>query len=118
MMKRCSDMKGSDAVIISAQNYYGPCHNLNDFLEKKDGYELFYNWSDHLNGLSKGFVYLLKCRPGLTLTLARHYPSTTFSIPFEGETNYASLFLFLVTGLIFSTTAKGKKLFFVQIRGI
>jgi AraC-like DNA-binding protein len=91
-------MKRSGSVIISAQNYYGPCHNLNNFLEKKDGYERFHNWSDHLNGLGKGFIYLLKCQPGLTLTIARHCPSTAFSIPFEGETNYVNLFFILGDG--------------------
>lgn len=88
-------MKNREPVIISAQNYYGPCHNLNILLEKKDGYEIFYDWSDHLNDLSKGFVYLLKCQPGLTLTIARHSPSTAFSIPFGGETNYVNLFFIL-----------------------
>jgi len=97
-MERLSLMKKCDPVIISAENYYGPCHDLNGFLEKKDGYEIFYNWSDHLNGLSKGFVYLLKCRPGLTLTIARHYPSTALSILFEEETNYVRLFFILGEG--------------------
>ena len=92
-MKRC------DPVIISAQNYFGPGHNLNTFFKKKDGDEIFYNWSDHLNGLSKGFVYLLKCQPGLTLTIARHYPSTAFSIPIEGgKTNFVNLFFILGEG--------------------
>ncbi len=91
-MKRC------DPVIISAKKYYGPCHNLNDFLERKDGYEIFYNWSEHLNGLSRGFVYLLKCRPGLTLSIARHYPATALSIPFEEEISYVRLFFILGEG--------------------
>lgn len=91
-------MKRSGSVIISAKNYYGPCHNLYNFLEKEDGHERFHNWSDHLNGLSKGFVYLLKCQPGLALTIARHYPSTTFTIPFEGDTNYVNLFFILGEG--------------------
>ena len=81
-------MKKRDPVIISCQDYYGPCHNLNIFLEKKDGDEIFYDWSDHLNGLSQGFVYTLKCLPGLTLAIARHYPSTAFSIPIEGGKTY------------------------------
>ncbi len=91
-------MKRRDPVIISAQNYFGPGHNLNTFLEKKDGHEIFYNWSDHLNGLSKGFVYLLKCQPGLTLAIARHYPSTALSIPFEEGTNFVRLFFILGDG--------------------
>jgi AraC-like DNA-binding protein len=91
-------MKRRDPVVVSAQNYFGPCHNLNDFFKKKDGYEIFYNLPDHFKNLSKGFVYLLKCRPGLILTIARHYPSTAFSISFEDETDCASLFFILGDG--------------------
>jgi len=93
-----SCMERRDPVIISAQKYFGPGHKLNSFLEKKDGSEIFYNWSDQLNNLSKGFVYLLKCRPGLTLTITRHYPSTALSIPFEAGTNCVSLFFVLGDG--------------------
>jgi AraC-like DNA-binding protein len=88
-------MKRRDPVIVSAQSYFGPCHNLNDFFKKKDGYEIFYNLPDHFKNLSKGFVYLLKCQPGLILSIARHYPSTAFSISFEEETSCISLFFIL-----------------------
>lgn len=91
-------MKRRDPIIISAQNYFGPGHNLDTFLEKKDGYEIFYNWSDQLDDLSKGFVYLLKCQPGLTLTIARHYPSMALSIPFKEGTDYVRLFFILGEG--------------------
>lgn len=91
-------MKRRDSIVISAQSYFGSGHNLDTFLEKKDGYEIFYDWSDNLNDLSKGFVYLLKCQPGFTLTVARHHPSTAFSISFEGEINYVNLFFILGEG--------------------
>ena len=84
-------MKKRDPVIISAQDYYGPCYSLNNLFEKKDGYEIFYNWSDHLRGLSQGFIYTLKCLPGLILTITRQSPSTPLSISYEQETNYVSL---------------------------
>jgi len=91
-------MKRRDPVIISAQNYYGPCHNLNHFLEKKDGYELSYNWSDHLDGLSKGFVYILKCQPGLIFAVSRQFPSTAFSISVEEGPSFVRLLFLLGEG--------------------
>nr|WP_320191234.1 AraC family transcriptional regulator [uncultured Desulfobacter sp.] len=84
-------MKRQDPVIISAQDYYGPCLSLNYFFKQQDEYEIFYNWSGHLNGLSRGAIYQLKCQPGLILAITRHYPSTPLSISFEEETNYVAL---------------------------
>lgn len=92
-------MKRRDPIIISAQNYYASSLNLNNFLEKKDGYEVFCNWSKHLNGLSKGFVYQLKCQPGLILAISKQHPATAFSISFEEEeTNFVRLFFILGEG--------------------
>jgi AraC-like DNA-binding protein len=110
-------MKRRDSIIISAQNYYGRCHNLNSFLEKKDGDEIFYDWSDHLSDISRGFVYLLKCQPGLALTIARHYPATAFSIPFEGETNYVNLFFILSEGSQIQHHSQEQKTIFCSNQG-
>ncbi|WP_321413819.1 AraC family transcriptional regulator [uncultured Desulfobacter sp.] len=84
-------MKKPDPVIISAQDYYGTCPILNIFFEKKDGDEYFYNWSDHLRGLSKGFVYQVKCQPGLILAITRQSPSTAISISRGEEIDCVSL---------------------------
>jgi len=84
-------MKRRDSVIISAQDYLGPCHSLNRSFRKKDGYEILYNWSDGLKGLSQGFIYHLKCQPGLILSITRQYPSTPLSISFEEESDFVSL---------------------------
>ena len=91
-------MKRRYPIIISARKYYEPGLNLNNFLGKKGGHEIFYNWSDHLNGLSNGFVYQCKCQPGLILAISRQYPSTTFSISFEEKTNFARLLFILGEG--------------------
>jgi len=91
-------MERFDPVIIPAKNYYGPCYSPNKFLEKKDGYERFYNWSDHLKDLSKGFVYQLKCQPGLILAITRQSPSTAISISHEEEMNFVSLCFILQDG--------------------
>ena len=93
-------MKRRDSVIISTQNYYGADFNPNNFLKGKDGDELFYYLPDHLNGLSKGFVYQLKCQPGLILAISKQYPSTAFSISFEEEkTNFVRLLFILGEGV-------------------
>nr|WP_319395848.1 AraC family transcriptional regulator [uncultured Desulfobacter sp.] len=98
-------------IIIPAKNYYAPCLNLNIFLEKKDGYETFWNWSNHLNGISKGFVYQLKCQPGLILAISKQYPSTAVSISFEEEekTNFVRLLFFLGEGSHLQHHMKGGK---------
>ena len=110
-------MEKQDPVIVSAQNYFGPCHNLNDFLEKKDGYEIFYNRSGRLSNPSKGFVYLLKCRPGLFLTISRHYPSTAFSISFEEETDCVSLFFILGDGSHIQCNSREQEITFCSNQG-
>ncbi len=88
-------MKRHDPIIISAQDYYEPCLNPNTFFEKKDGYEIFFNWSAPVTDLNKGFIYQLKCQPGLILVISRQYPSTAFSISYEEETTWVSLFFIL-----------------------
>jgi len=104
-------------VIVSAQNYFGPCHNMNDFLRKKDGYEIFYNRSGHPDNPVKGFVYLLKCRPGLILTIARHYPSTAFSISYEEETDCVSLFFILGDDSHIQCNSREQKITFCSNQG-
>nr|WP_320191174.1 AraC family transcriptional regulator [uncultured Desulfobacter sp.] len=111
-------MKKSNPIIISAQNYYGQCLSLNNFLEKKDGDEVFYNWSDRLNGLSKGFVYLLKCQPGLILAITRQYPSSAFSVSFkEKETNFVRLLFILGEGFHSQYASQEQKTTFCSNQG-
>ncbi len=84
-------MKRQDPIIISGQDCYEPCLNPNTFFQKKDGYEIFYNWPDTFKDLNKGFIYQLKCQPGLILAISKQYPSTAFSISYEEETNCVHL---------------------------
>ncbi|WP_320044354.1 AraC family transcriptional regulator [uncultured Desulfobacter sp.] len=92
-------MKRRDPIIISAQDYYDPCLNLDIFFEKEDGYEMFCNWSAPFRDLiNKGFMYQLKCQPGLILGISRQDPSTDFSISNEEKTNYVRLFFILGEG--------------------
>lgn len=103
---------------ISAQNYFGPGYNLNIFLEKKDGYEIFYNWSDHLNSLSKGFIYLLKCQPGLTLTITRQSSSADFRISHEEGTNhFVRLFFVLGEAPLIQSGQQEQKITFCSNHG-
>jgi len=91
-----SCMKRRDPIIISAQDYYGPCLNLKTFFEQKDGYEIFYNWPAPFRDLNKGFIYQLKCQPGLILAISRQDSSTAFSVSHEEEeTTWVSLFFIL-----------------------
>lgn len=89
-------MKNQDHIIISAREYLGPCHNLNNFLEREEGYEIYYCWPEDVSQVSKGFVYLLKCRPGLLLTISKHYPVTSFNISFNQETTGCIFLSFLI----------------------
>ena len=93
-------MKRPEPVIISSQDYYKPCLNLNTFFGKKDGYEMFCNWSAPFKDLiKKGFIYQLKCQPGLILAISKQYPSTAFSISHEEETTCVRLFFILGEGV-------------------
>ena len=88
-------MKRQDPIIISGQDCHEPCLNPSTFFPKKDGYEIFCNWPAPFRDLNRGFVYQLKCQPGLILAITRQYPSTAFSISYEEETNYVQLFFIL-----------------------
>ncbi|WP_320040349.1 AraC family transcriptional regulator [uncultured Desulfobacter sp.] len=76
-------MKQQDSIIISARDYYGPLHNINNFWEREDGYEIYHTWPEHLSTVNKGFIYLLKCRPGLILSISKQYPTASFSLYFK-----------------------------------
>ena len=98
-------MKRRDPIIISTQDYYDePCFNLNVFFEKEDGYEMLCNWSAPLRDLiNKGFMYQLKCQPGLVLGISRQDPSTdfslsNFSLSDKEKTNCVRLFFILGEG--------------------
>jgi len=57
---------------------------------------MFCNWSAPFRDLiNKGFIYQLKCQPGLILGISKQYPSTDFSISHEEETNCVRLFFIL-----------------------
>jgi len=88
-------MKKHDPIIISGQDCHEPCLNPSTFFLKKDGYEIFCNWPAPFRDLNRGFVYQLKCQPGLILAITRQYPSTTFSVSNEEETNCVQLFFLL-----------------------
>ena len=91
-------MKQQDHIVLSTQDFFGPLHNLNNFWERKDGYEIYHTWPGHEGSLSKGFIYLLKCRPGLILTISRHYPTVPFSLSFKEESTCIHFSFFLGKG--------------------
>lgn len=91
-------MKQRGHIILSTQDFFGPLHNLNNFWERKDGYEIYHTWPGHAGTLSKGFIYLLKCRPGLILTITRHYPAVPFSLSFKEESTCIHFSFFLGKG--------------------
>ena len=112
-------LKKTRPIILPARNYYDPCLNPNTFFKKEDGYEIFYNWSGHDRILNKGFIYQLKCQPGLSLAITRQSAATAFSVFYEDEeeTNYVSLFFVLCENALIGYHNQDQKITFGQNQG-
>ena len=79
---------------------------------------MFVNYSAPFRDLiNKGFIYQLKCQPGLILAISRQYPSTAFSISHEGKATYVHLFFVLGEGFFMRLHSQERETTFFSNQG-